>query len=89
VGTQLDSDGRADLLAEIVAEAGIEPALADAGPDVEAVRRSGEAGTWTFIINHGSESTSVSLAGTDVLTGTDATSGMDLAGGGVAVIRHA
>jgi beta-galactosidase len=89
VGTQLDSDGRADLLAEIVAEAGIEPALADAGPDVEAVRRSGAAGTWTFIINHGSESTSVSLAGTDVLTGTDATSGMDLAGGGVAVIRHA
>jgi beta-galactosidase len=89
VGTQLDSEGRADLLAEIVAEAGIDPALADVGPDVEAVRRSGEAGTWTFIINHGSESTSVSLAGTDVLTGTDATSGMDLAGGGVAVIRHA
>jgi len=89
VGTQLDSDGRADLLAEIVAEAGIDPALADVGPDVEAVRRSGAAGTWTFIINHGSESTSVSLAGTDVLTGTDATSGMDLAGGGVAVIRHA
>ncbi|MGL4176832.1 MAG: beta-galactosidase [Dermatophilaceae bacterium] len=83
VATHLRDDDLDDLVAVLLDEAGVEAAP---GADrwVDVVRRGG----LTFVVNHGSRSVPVPVAGLDVLTGAD-TDGRELGQYEVAVIRTA
>src|SRR5690606_37910108 len=89
IGTRLDESGLTDLLRGICRSRGIEPALPDLPPGVEAVRRSGRGrpDVW-FLMNHGEEDASFALAGSsrDVLTGEEVSGTGSLPSQGVWVI---
>uniref|UniRef100_UPI0028A1E880 Beta-galactosidase C-terminal domain n=1 Tax=Microbacterium sp. TaxID=51671 RepID=UPI0028A1E880 len=44
-----------------------------AGPDVEIVRRTGEHGSYLFVINHGSTDAEIPASGHDLVTDAPAT----------------
>jgi len=60
-----DDEGMRDLVGWLCGEAGVEPVLPSAGPWVEASRR----GDVLTVINHGTETVEVDVAGTDLVTG--------------------
>jgi beta-galactosidase len=52
------------------------------------VRRHGEDGTsWLFVMNHTSETADVPVGGVDILSGAEHEAPMQVAAGGVAVVR--
>ncbi|MGV9193522.1 beta-galactosidase [Microbacterium sp. MC2] len=85
VSTRPDAEGLAAIMTEVYADAGIAPA--DLPPGVEAVRRRGTDADYLVAINHGTETVSLSVSGTDLFTQTAAEGMLELAGGDVAVIR--
>lgn len=44
-----------------------------AGPDVEIVRRTGDGGSFLFVINHGSTDVEIATSGHDLVTDAAAT----------------
>ena len=69
LATLPDRDGIEAVLDKLLAESGIAP-VADAGPGVELVRRvSADGRSFLFAINHTRTDASVSVSGTDLLTG--------------------
>ncbi len=85
VSTRPDAAGLTAIMAEVYLDAGLAPAGVPAG--VETVRRRGAEADYLVAINHGTETVSLSVTGTDLLTQTAADGMLELAGGDVAVIR--
>lgn len=88
VGTRLDEPGLADLLSYIAAESGVHPVVAALPEGVEAVRRTGPAGTWTFVINHTASPVEVDVTGFELLANARVDGQLAVAAGGVGVVRH-
>ncbi|MFC4553760.1 beta-galactosidase [Georgenia faecalis] len=83
VGTDLDAAGRAALLADLTARAGVRPVLDGVPPGVEAARR----GDHLFLLNHGDAPATVpGVSGRDLLTGTDVDGALVLPPRGAAVL---
>ena len=68
VGTNLETDGLDELLEGILEEAEL-VAVADAGPDVEVVRRSDGERSWLFVINHSDAQARLAVAGVELISG--------------------
>ena len=66
--------------------AGVTPE-APAPPGVEVVRRRDAESTYLFVLNHTDDPASVPADGTDLVTGEPVAGTVDLAPGGVAVVR--
>ncbi|MFI0439376.1 beta-galactosidase, partial [Streptomyces eurythermus] len=88
VSTRLDTQGLDALLARAADDAGLAP-RAELPRDVEVVRRSGESGTFLFVINHTAGDTKVPLdaPGTELLTGERAAGRLAVPAGAVRVVR--
>lgn len=85
LSTMPDEEATAALLTRVLADAGVSP-TPGAGPGVEVVRRTGEAGSFVFVVNHTQHEARVPLTGEDLVAegpypGT-------VAPGGVAVVRE-
>jgi beta-galactosidase len=89
LSTLPDDDVLGALLREAALAAGVLPALPGAPPGVCVSRRHGDGGrSWLFAFNHGAATVTLPAAGLDLLTGRETTGSLDLAPGGVAVIRE-
>jgi beta-galactosidase len=75
------------LISNLVLEAGVVP-VAPTRPGVEVIRRTNAAGTsWTFVINHTEDRASVPMRGFDLVATRDVDGALEVAAGGVAVVR--
>jgi len=84
-GTRLDAPSLDRLVTAVCESAGARPVVADLPPGLEAVRRVHPDGdAYLFLINHGDADVTLSVCGTDLLTGQD---GAVVAAGGVRVLR--
>ncbi|MGP5056145.1 beta-galactosidase [Brachybacterium paraconglomeratum] len=89
VAARPSAEGLEALVAEIVAAAGVEPAVAGLHRDVEAVRRFAEDGTtYLFVLNHSERDQVVQVSGEELLRGTVADGALTVHAGAVAVIRE-
>lgn len=87
VACRLDSEGIDALIASLVREAGVAP-VAPTRPGVEVTRRTDDSGTsWTFIINHTETRASVPVSGFDLVADRAVDGTVEVAAGGVAVVR--
>jgi beta-galactosidase len=89
VGTRLADADLRHLLAQLTEAAG---AVLDVAvpPGVEAVRRRHPDGpSYLFLINHTGQPARVDVAGVDLLTGTSWPERVEVAAGGVSVVREA
>ena len=87
VACRLDQPATDDLVLRVLDETGIE--RHSAGPGVEVVRRVADDGrAWTFVVNHTDAATTVAVRGHD-LVADRAVEQVDVAAGGVAVVREA
>jgi beta-galactosidase len=85
---RLDGPGMQRLVDRLVEEAGVRPATLTR-PGVEVVRRGGAGGSWLFVLNHTDSAATVPALGHD-LVGDRAVGGeLEVAAGGVAVVREA
>jgi beta-galactosidase len=57
-------------------------------PGVEVVRRSGDSGSYLFVINHTDAVVEIPALGTDLVTGEASVGSAKVAPGGVAVVRE-
>jgi len=86
VSTELTVAGLRELLADVLAGAGItRPGFPDT---VELVRRHAPECSYLFIINHGEEAVTVPVDGVDLLDGTRREKEIKVAGGATAVVRE-
>ncbi|MCR2818334.1 beta-galactosidase [Microbacterium sp. zg.Y1090] len=85
VSTRPDAAGLAAIMTAVYADAGVTPADLPAG--VEIVRRRSESAEYTVAVNHGAEPVSLPADGVDLLTRREIGGMLELAGGGVVVIR--
>ena len=85
VGTRLDAATLAHVLADVYADAGVVPAVHS--EDLEVLTRRGEAHDFVIAVNHGADDAELEITGTDLLTGAAIDGTLELAGGGVAVVR--
>jgi beta-galactosidase len=92
VSTRLDPGDLRRLTARVCEVAGVAPTVprpADgAAEGIEAVRRTGEGGSWLFIANHGDRAASIAASGYELLTGAAADGELLVGAGGVAVVRE-
>lgn len=72
VATQPDRIAYRDLVARLAETAGL-AAHPGADRDIEIVRRTGEAGTFVFVINHGESAAEIPVSGHDLVTDAPAT----------------
>ncbi|MGP3982499.1 beta-galactosidase [Streptomyces sp. KR80] len=88
VSTRLTSRGLDTLLGWAADDARIAP-RAELPPEVEVVRRTGESGTFLFVINHAATDAKVPLdaPGAELLTGERAATCLALPPGAVRVVR--
>jgi beta-galactosidase len=82
LGTRLADGDLHQLLASVLAEAGVTAPVPDPPAGLEVVRRAG----FLFLINHAPQPADVMVAGTDLLTG-DRYDAARVPGGGVLVLR--
>ena len=85
LSTRLEGAALRGVVARVLAEASVEAPGFDG---VEVVRRRAAAGTYLFVINHGSSPATVRAAGMDLLTGLAVRSAVTVAAGDVAVVRE-
>ncbi len=85
VATQPDRIAYRDLIARLAADAGIAP-TPGASRDVEIVRRSGENGSYLFVINHGDTAVEIAATGHDLVT--DAPASGRVPAGAVRIIKE-
>ncbi|MEV6959863.1 beta-galactosidase [Streptomyces sp. NPDC051207] len=88
VSTRIGAEGLATLLGRAAEDARVAP-RADLPRDVEVVRRTGESGTYLFVINHTATDAKVPLetSGTELLTGERAAGRLAVPAGAVRVVR--
>ncbi|MFI0232500.1 beta-galactosidase [Streptomyces sp. NPDC017086] len=88
VSTRLDTQGLDAVIGRAAGDAGLAPRT-DLPRDVEVVRRSGETGTYLFVVNHTAGDTKVPLdtPGTELLTGERAAGRLAVPAGAVRVVR--
>jgi len=87
VGTRLSADALAAVVADVYADAGITPPQFPEG--VEVIARRGDAQDFVIAVNHGDDDVELEITGTDLMTGAAIEGTLELAGGGVAVVRTA
>jgi beta-galactosidase len=87
LSTDLDPADLGALVERLLAESGIGP-VATVSPGVEAVRRRSASASYLFLINHADAPGWADASGTELLTGVEHPGRVDLAPGGVAVIRE-
>ena len=85
VATQPDRIAYRDLVARLAADAGV-ALTPGASRDVEIVRRSGENGSYLFVINHGDTAVEISATGHDLVT--DAPASGRVPAGAVRIIKE-
>lgn len=88
VATRTDVATTAGLVSRMAAEAGVSP-VAAVEPGVEVVRRTGDAASWLFVLNHTDHEASVAATGHDLVAQTDVDGLLRVPAGGVAVVREA
>ncbi|MDN4474818.1 beta-galactosidase [Demequina sp. SYSU T00192] len=85
VGTRLDVHALKTVFDAVYADAGIE---ASGLPEtLEVVTRHGAADDFVVAVNHGDDAARLPVAGIDLLTGAETDGGLEVPGGGVAVVR--
>jgi len=87
VATRTDHATTSSLVGRVVAEAGV-AATAAAVPGVEVVRRSGESGSWLFVLNHTASEATAAASGYDLVSQSEVAGSVILAPGGAAVVRE-
>jgi beta-galactosidase len=85
VSTELSADGYGNLLAEVLAGAGI--TAGELPPGVELVRRRDGGTSWLFVLNHTDEPVQVPATGRELVAGARVDGDLPLAPGGFAVVR--
>jgi beta-galactosidase len=90
LATLPDADSYRRLMAQLLEEAGVEPAASVEGDlrTLELVRRRADDRSYLFVVNHGSEAVTVRASGTDLITGADAADDVTVPGGSVRIIRE-
>jgi beta-galactosidase len=92
VSTRLAPGDLRRLAARVCAGAGVTPTVPrpaiDAAEGLEAVRRTGDGGSWLFIANHGDRAASIAASGLELLTRTAVDGELRVEAGGVAVVRE-
>ncbi|MEO5981787.1 MAG: beta-galactosidase [Pedococcus sp.] len=88
LSTLLDDPALGSLLDQVT-EAGGVAITAPVPPGVEAVRRSGEDGSWLFLVNDTTTQQLIPVSGHDLVADRPFTPDTPLAAGAVAVIREA
>lgn len=89
VSTHLSESGLRELIARLLAESGLAPAVPGAGDGVEAVRRSTSDGELLFLLNHTAEARLVDTGGIDAITGRIHHAPIELEPRSVIVLREA
>lgn len=88
VACRTDARGTAALVRRLLDETGIRP-VAATRPGVEVVRRvDNDDRSWVFVLNHTEEPATVPLSGHDLVRDARVDGTLDLAAGGVAVVRE-
>ncbi len=87
VATRLPEDATGRLIDRLLTETGISPAVR-VPEGVEAVRRTGEGGSYLFLINHTDGEVSVPVRGVDLVTGATVERAIVVPSGGVAVVEE-
>ncbi len=87
VATRLDQERVDRLIADITSVAGIGPVL-EAPPGVEVVRRTGEGRSFVFLLNHTGDQVRVAVDGWDLREDRATDGSLQVAAGGVAVVRE-
>ena len=87
LSTLLDDDALGSLLYQVTAVAGVVPA-AEAPTGVVVVRRSGENGSWLFLVNDSAQEQVIPVTGHDLVADRPFSPETPLAAGAVAVIRE-
>ena len=85
VSTRLDADGLRTVMRDVYADADISPSPSADG--LEVVTRRGENADYIVAINHRDQPAHLAAHGVELLTGREVASGLDVGGGGIAVIR--
>ncbi|MFT3796885.1 beta-galactosidase [Microbacterium sp.] len=85
VSTRPGAAGLAAILHAVYADAGLAPSAVPAG--VEVIRRRGDEADYVTVINHTTAAQTLTISGTDLLTGTVAEGTLTVTGGDVAVVR--
>ncbi|MEV1145375.1 Beta-galactosidase C-terminal domain, partial [Micromonospora sp. NPDC049799] len=84
LGVQAGADA---LVARLVAESGVRPAV-DVPAGVEVVRRRAGDRSWLFVVNHTDAEARVAVTGTELLGGAACAGELTVAPGEVAVVRE-
>ena len=85
LATRVDAEGTAALVRHLCDSTGI--ATSDR-PGVEMVRRTGDGTSYLFVINHTTAAAEVPATGTDLVSGQSCLGTLQVAAGGVAVVRE-
>ena len=86
--TRLDRAGCDALVAQLLADAGVEP-VATVRPGVEVTRRESNDGrSWLFVVNHTDDVVEVDARGVDLVSGQKVGHRVTVRGGHVAVVRE-
>jgi len=90
IGTRLDQDATNLLVRKALKTTGIQPEIpmVTAPAGLEATRRTGEDGSYLFLINHGSETAHVRAEGRDLVSERDVSGTLSLKPGMAAVVRE-
>jgi beta-galactosidase len=86
VGTALDGAGMREFLDMVAGGSGIVSAPG-ASDDVEIVSRSSDDRRWVFVINHGTQTAELEIAGVELLSGLSVDGSLRVEAGRVAVVR--
>lgn len=88
VGCDLDNKVLRKLMHEVIAEAGIQPALICGIDGVEAVRKEKNGRMYTILLNHNGHETNVQIEGcyTDLISDTDVNGSLILPAYGVSIL---
>jgi beta-galactosidase len=88
VATALDDDGLRDLLRAAARAAGVHAVGPETDGSVEVVRRTGDGGSYVFVINHGRQDIEHAVTGHDLVTGEAVPGILKVGAGSVRVIRE-
>jgi beta-galactosidase len=86
VATALDPQHATALVSEVAHTAGVTP-LPGARRDVDVVRRTGESGSYLFVINHSQDAVDVPVSGYELTQG-EPTTALHVPAGAVRVVRE-
>jgi beta-galactosidase len=90
IGTKVDQDALNRLVKDALRAAKVKPPVPTVTlpAGVEVMRRSGDSGSFLFVINHGNETAHVLAKGHDLVANRPAAGTLSLRPGAVAVVRE-